>query len=59
MTDERDNSSFKLIRLFNNLKKALDIQASSDAKIEPIVDNTIPTSPQPKGTIKNDSVDKK
>ena len=37
MTDKRDNSSFELIRLFNNLKKALDIQASNDAKIEPVV----------------------
>jgi hypothetical protein len=43
----------------NNLKEALDVQASNDTKIEPIVDNTMPTSPQPKGTIKNDSVDKK
>ena len=37
MTGKQDNSSFELIRLFNNLKKALDAQASNDAKIEPVV----------------------
>lgn len=45
MTDKQDNSSFELIRLFNNLKKALDAQACNYAKIEPVI--IPPNTPKP------------